>query len=52
MGIKYFESLSEGEHLQCRSVPMMREAIRRSRHEKKMAPSGECYQTPDSVLAG
>ena len=27
MGIKYFENLSEGEHLQCRSVPMTREAI-------------------------
>ena len=27
MGIKYFENLSEGEHLQCRSVLMTRDAI-------------------------
>ena len=27
MGIKYFESLSEGQRLQCRSVPMTIEAI-------------------------
>jgi acyl dehydratase len=27
MGLKYFENLSEGEHLQCRSVHMTREAI-------------------------